>query len=158
MKPLLCIPARDPKRSQVLNLRSVAWASVPVAVGGCGSPHGGAGASTSLDAWRAYHRAVIADLESIALRGSAATRSQDFAMVGSICTEGMVVATAEAGPAAPDAELQRHYSLMEKSYEAGFSTCAAGTPASFERSLPSLDKGNEELRAATARLMKLAPR
>lgn len=135
------------------------WASVLVAVGGCGSPHGGAGTSTSLDAWRAYHRSVIADLESLALRGSAATRSQDFATVGTICMEGMVVvATAEAGPAAPDAELQRHYSLMEKFYEAGFSTCAAGTPASFDRSLPSLDKGNEELGAVTARLKKLAPR
>lgn len=129
-----------------------------VAVGGCASPRRAAGTSTSLDAWRSYHRSVIANLENIALRGSAATQSQDFATVGSVCREGMVVvATAKAGPAAPDAELQRHDSLMEKSYEAGFSTCAAGTSASFDRSLPSLDKGNQELKAATARLMALAP-
>lgn len=139
-------------------MRLLAGASLLVAVGGCASPHGGASTSTSLDAWRSYHGSVIADLESIGLRGSAATQSQDFATMGSVCREGMVVvATAKAGPAAPDAELQRHYSLMETFYEAGFSTCAAGTPASFERSLPSLDKGNEELKAATARLMMLAP-
>jgi hypothetical protein len=46
---------------------------------------------------------------------------------------------------------------MEESYAAGFGTCEEGTALGAERSLALLDKGNQELRAITARLMALAP-
>ena len=146
----------DPRGVRAMTLRSVAAAGLLVAAVACGSPH--RTTTTTLDAWRAYQRSVIADLENLAVRGSAATRSQDYASLGAVCQEGMaVVATAKAGPVAPDTELQTHYSLMEQFYEAGFSTCAAGTAVSADRSQPSLDRGNEELLAATARLMMLSP-
>lgn len=99
---------------------------------------------------------MIAELVDLGLRGSAATRSEDYATVGAVCRDGMaLVATAKAGPPAPDIELQRHYARMTRSYEAGFSTCSEGTSESVDRSLASLERGNKELRASTARLIVL---
>ncbi len=92
------------------------------------------------------------------MRGAAASESQDYSSLGAVCRDGVaLIARAEAGPLAPDAELQRRYSLMEEAYAAGFGTCTEGTSASAQRSLPLLDRANAELRGVTARLRLFAP-
>jgi hypothetical protein len=139
-------------------LRFIAGAALLVALWGCGSTHS-ASNEQSLAAWGAYHRPLLAGLEQIAQRGSAATQAHDFQTLGSVCRDGAaLIAKAKAGPVAPDVELQLHYSLMETAYGAGFSTCADGTEAGAGRSLTTLARGNQELTASTARLMKLAQR
>lgn len=139
------------------HVRFLAAAVSLAALFGCGSSQVSSNGTDSLAAWRAFHGPALAELEGLALRGSAAAQARDYAAVGSVCRDGMaLIATARTGPVAPDPELRIHYSMMEDSYDAGFSTCATGTAASAEESLATLDRGNEQLRATTARLRVLA--